>query len=366
MKRYLWLLAIVALLGCSGRKESASLTNKLDSLLRTQVDPQGPGGVVLIAKGDSVVFAKGYGLADLTTREPVTTQTLFNLGSISKTFVAHAILILQQEQKLSVEDDLLRYFPNFKDKALAERVKIKHLLTHTSGLPDNRRVSEDSVFYLTAKDIENWYPVTQADSLLFEPGSRFEYSNPAYNGLALIIEQVTGAKWQQFVTERILMRSGMTTSTITHGPHPESGVSHGYVKVNGLWVEDDYGEEPTFAAAGNGGVWSSAEELLQYELALQRSTFLPADVMADARTVKTFPEWKDSSPPFIGWSWFVEHTTTGQRMVGHTGTQGGFYCNYVTIPDKDLFFVMLFNFPCNREWITERVLAELENANWLE
>ncbi len=366
MKRFVWIWAGMALLSCSGRKAPVLLTAKLDSLIQAQVDPNGPGGVVLIAKGDSVVFAKGYGLANLATREPVTTQTLFNLGSISKTFVAHAILLLQQEQKLSVEDNLLQYFPDFKNKALAGRVKIKHLLTHTSGLPDNRRVSEDSVFYLTAKDAENWYPVTQADSLLFEPGSRYEYSNPAYNGLALIIEQLTGEKWQQFVAQRILIPSGMKTSTITDGAHPESGVAHAYVKSHGQWVEDDYGEEPTFAAAGNGGVWSSAEELLRYELSLQKGVFLPVETIVEARRVKTFSEWNDSSPPFIGWSWFVERTAGGLRTVGHTGTQGGFYCNYVTIPDKDLLFIMLFNFPCKRERITQEVLAELENAQWLD
>ena len=76
----------------------------------------------------------------------------------------------------------------------------------------------------------------------------FEYSNPAFNGLALIIEQVSEVKWQEFVTEKILRPSGMSTSTITDGPHPESGVAHGYVKHQGKWIELDYGEEPTFPA----------------------------------------------------------------------------------------------------------------------
>src|SRR5204863_2815075 len=130
----------------------------LNDYFSQQFPANEPGGAVLIMKGDSVVFAKGFGIADIHSKEPITTKTLFNLGSISKTFVANAILILQEQGKLSVEDSLIKYFPDFKNKALAKKIKLKHLLTHSSGLPDNRQVQKDTVFYLTAKDVENWYP----------------------------------------------------------------------------------------------------------------------------------------------------------------------------------------------------------------
>src|SRR5262249_16920950 len=154
----------------------------------------------------------------------------------------------------------------------------------------------------------NWYPITQADALEFEPGSRFKYSNPAFNGLALIVEQVSGMKWQAFLRDRIFLPSGMKTSTITDGPHPETGVSHGYAKEHDQWAEADYGEVPTFAAAGNGGAWSSVEELALYEQALRKSVFLRPETIADSRTIKTFASWAAGEPPFIGWSWFIEET----------------------------------------------------------
>src|ERR1041384_2021049 len=188
--------------------------------------------------------------------------------------------MLRDEGKLSLEDSLIKYFPEFKNKDIARKVKIKHLLTHTSGLPDLRPVEEQWEFYLTANDAQNWQPVTQADSLEFEPGSRYKYSNPAFNALALIIEKVSGQKWQDFVAERIFKPAGMTASTITDGSHPETGVSHGYVLENDKWSELDYGEEPTFCAAGNGGVWSSAEELFKYQKALENATF------SNAATIK--------------------------------------------------------------------------------
>lgn len=351
---------------CSLTDQATQRKTELDAFFSSQFPADQPGGAVLVMKKDSIIFAKGYGVADITTKEPITTKTLFNLGSISKTFVANAILMLQDEGKLSVNDTIIKYFPDFRKPEFAQKVKIKHLLTHTSGLPDNRQVERDTVFYLTAKDAENWYPVTQAENMIFQPGTRYEYSNPAYNALALIVEKTSGMRWQSYIEEKIMKPSGMTTSTITDGPHPQSGVSHGYVLNAGQWTEDDYGEEPTFAASGNGGVWSSVEELAKYERAIRDSIFLKQATVADSRTIKTFNPWASSRKPFIGWSWFIEKNSDGLLTVGHTGSQGGFLCNYVTIPEKDIFFVILCNAPRDVTGYTEKITSWLREQHWLD
>lgn len=360
MRLSLWILGLLicGLFACQ-EKPPVDPQAELDTYLQTHFPPEVPGGVILVRKADSTLFSGAYGLADIETGERLNTRSLFNLGSISKTFVANAILILQSRGQLSVEDSLIKYFPDFKNPEIGRKVKIKHLLTHTSGLPDNRNVSADSVFYLTAKDQENWAPELVVDSLLFEPGSQFAYSNPAYNGLALIVEQVSGMKWQEFVTQNIFRPSGMVKSLITDGPFPSSGVVHGYQKVGLVYVEDDYGEEPTFAAAGNGGVWSSADELIRYERALRQGRFLSSVKNEDAQTVKTFPNWAGEAPPAIGWSWFIGQTEEGLKTVGHTGSQGGFRANYVTIPEKKIFFVILCNTPKDISAMTDFI------TNWL-
>ena len=374
-----YILLMIVASGCNPRDSGDSrMAQELDRYFSQQFPANEPGGAVLLISGDSVVFSMGYGLANMQTKEPVTTKTVFNLGSVSKTFVANAILLLHHQGKVSLEDSLFRYFPTFKNKSVAQRVKIKHLLTHTSGLPDIRRVSSDTVFYLTAGDAGNWAPIMQADSLLFEPGSQFEYSNPAFNGLALIIEQVTGQKWQKFVMDNIFKPAGMEASTITDGEHPTEGVSHGYVNHHGNWIEDDYGEEPTFPAAGNGGVWSSVEELVKYEKALRTGAFLPIDQVEDSRTPKRFSNWKGTREftanwswftpwiydgvmqPFMGWSWFTSRTADGSKIVGHTGTQGGFIANYVSIPEKKVQIVILCNSPRDVYAFTDKLLGTLD------
>ena len=351
--RYVFIIASIVFISCN-QNEVTSVTT-YDSIFDSLFKKDEPGGAVLLAKDGKIIYEKGFGVEDINTKKPITTQTLFNVGSISKTFVAFGILQLAKENKLALDDSIYKYFPDFKNENIAKKVKIYHLLTHTSGLPDIRKTVEDSVFFLTAKDEENWAPIKQADSLEFEPGERFNYSNPAFNALALIIQKVSGMKWQDYIKKNIMNPAGMETSTITDGSYPESGVSHGYLFDGIKYFEKDYGEEPTFAAAGNGGVWSSVEELWKYEQAIRKNVFLDSVWIKKARTTVGFSNWKDSMPSFIGLCWFITKTN-GENMIGHTGSQGGFRADYVWLPDKNIFYVILCNTPKALSKVREQVL----------
>ncbi len=347
-------------------QQTKDKTMELDSLFKVYFNSGEPGGAVLLVKDGKVIYKEGFGIADINTKEHITTQTLFNVGSISKTFVAYGILKLASEKKLSLQDDIYKYFPDFKNKEIARKVKLYHLLTHTSGIPDSRPVEAQHDFYLIAKDEENFAPLKQTDSLEFEPGTKYHYSNPAFNGLALIIEKITGKKWQDYIAASIFSPAGMKTSTITDGPHPESGVSHGYVLNKEKKFEElDYGEEPTFAAAGNGGVWSSVEELWKYEQAIQQNVFLDNNWISLSRTRYLFPAWKDSIPSRLGLSWFIT-MEAGETMIGHTGSQGGFISDYCWLPDRKIFYVLLCNFPKPIKEIRVRLFGFLKENNWLD
>lgn len=353
--RIIFLFVLIILLTNCNTK-SSSYSNDFDTIFDSVFKANEPGGAVLIAKNGKIIYEKGFGIEDIKTGKPISGHTLFNVGSISKTFVAFGILQLAKENKLSLDDDIYKYFPDFKNSSIAKKVKIHHLLTHTSGLPDIRKVSEDSVFYLTAKDAENWAPIKRTDSLEYEPGEKFNYSNPAFNALALIIEKVSGMKWQQYIQKNIMEPAGMKTSTITDGPHPRSGVSHGYIYNGKNYIENDYGEEPTFAASGNGGVWSSVDELWKYEQAIQKNIFLDSTWIRKSRTIQSFSNWKDSTPSFIGLCWFI--TKAGNEdMIGHTGSQGGFRADYVWLPEKKIFYIILCNTPKPLSKIREKVLT---------
>jgi len=275
---------------------------------------------------------------------------------------------------LSIEDSIDKYFDDFENEEIAAKVKIKHLLSHTSGLPDNREVRRNFDFFLTAKDDDNFEPLKRAKSLNFDLGENFQYSNPSYNGLALIIEKVSGQRWQEFIKENIFEPCSMPLSKITDGPHPSEDVAHAYVDLGFDFAESHYGEVPTFAASGNGGVWSTVHELANYEVCIQNSVFLKPTTVKSSRTIFKPKSWKASSAPFLGWGWFLgeknligSESNLGVDIVYHTGSQGGFRAYYISIPEKNILSIGLFNRPLDsyNSFMSEPLKLLAEN-NWLD
>lgn len=369
-KYIILLFSIIFFASCSDVNKN--IRTEFESFLDNKFSENEPGGVILVKKGKETIFLKSYGLADLDTKEKINENTIFNTGSISKTFVSNGILILEGAGLLSKDDTIDKYFSDFDNKEIAKKVKIKHLLSHTSGIPDLRKVAEDIEFYLTAKDVESFEPLKHADTLNFEPGEKFEYSNPAYNGLALIIEKVSNQKWQNFIEEKIFKPAGMSHSRITDGPYPGDGVAHAYGTENGKYLEYDYGEFPTFAAAGNGGIWCSILDLANYENAIREDTFLSKESIDISRTIFRPENWKDTNPPIIGWSWFINEKDNteneyGVKIIYHTGSQGGFRAFFYSVPEKDILYVGLFNRPIEEySEIVKTGFDILKKYNWLD
>lgn len=353
------LVAILLLWPGKSTGGDTRLTAALDSVF-AEMKADEPGGSFLVMKDGRILWSGSYGLADIETGKQFTSKTVANIGSISKTVVAYGILILNQQGKLSLDDKIIRYFPDFKNREIAEKVRIIHLLTHTSGIPDSRNVSANREFFLTADDEHNFAPLKLTDSLNFEPGSNWQYSNPAYNGLALIIEQVTGMKWHDFISENIFGPAGMKTSTITDGSWPDRGVAHGYRVVNGVWEEYDYGEYPTFNAAGNGGVWSSVEELVKYVEAMNDCKFIDCGTIALSKRVWEFPNWKAGELSTQGVSWVVTGSDDqgSSPCIEHTGSQGGFRAHLMMYPEEDIIVAWITNNSQTYSDQIRKVLAE--------
>ncbi len=345
-------------------KEDNQKSNSLVEGYTASNTDTAPGYALKIMSWDSTVLEEYQGVEDLSSGKKINSQSLFNTGSISKTFVAYAILNLVFDKKISLNDSLIKFFPDFKNKEIGKKVRIYHLLTHSSGLRDNRNPYQDSVYYLTADDAQNWAPILTNDTLEFEPGSRYHYSNPAFNALALIIQQVTGLKWQDYIKIKIFTISGMKSSTITDGSHPSTGVSHAYLPIGAGWTERDFGEEPTFNAAGNGGVWSNVDELYLYEKAIRSNLFADPEVNLLSRSVYPLPNWKDSIPSHMGLSWFISKFF-GHTVYSHTGSQGGFTSDFVSIPEEGFFYCLLSNVPLEIMYTRSKVMHLAMDRGWI-
>ncbi|MCP4725392.1 MAG: beta-lactamase family protein, partial [bacterium] len=150
MKKIYPILIILLFFGSCSDYSTEKVQTELDAYFSENFSENEPGGAVLVMQGEKIIFEKGYGVADIQTKEKITPETVFNTGSITKTFVSNGILILKQNGMLSLDDSIDKYFPDFKNADLAKQIRIINFLSHTSGIEDSRKVSENRTFFLTA------------------------------------------------------------------------------------------------------------------------------------------------------------------------------------------------------------------------
>src|SRR6516165_5794235 len=179
----------------------------IDSIVNAVYKADEPGASVLLAQNGKILLRKGYGMANMELRVPVYPDHVFAIASMSKYFTAVAILILQEQGKLNVKDDVHKYMPAYNTHG--KTISIENLLTHTSGIPGD---GEMQSYGVKAKLEESRYTGMQFSEdqpLLFEPGTNWSYSNPGFNLLAFIVEKASGQSFKEFVQQNILNKLGM-------------------------------------------------------------------------------------------------------------------------------------------------------------
>src|SRR5438046_3520114 len=243
-----------------------SQTNEkvVDALFHDFDQADAPGAAVIVIKEGNPLFAKGYGLADLEKRIPCTTNTNFRLASVTKQFTAMAVLILAEEGQLSLEDRLPKFFPEFPE--YGEAITLRHLLTHTSGLPDYEdHIPQGTTIPLSDRDV--LFILRHQSKADFALGAQFHYSNSAYALLALIVENVSGKTFPAFVKEKIFDPLRMTNSVAyVAGLSCVSNRAYGYVNgTSGLELSD---QSVTSAGLRDGGIYSSVADRFKWDLAL--------------------------------------------------------------------------------------------------
>lgn len=248
---------------------SAELLSTLETFLGDQSATGTFSGVVLVAKDDKPIFSKAYGLADREKRAANTTATKFNLGSINKTFTRVAIGQLVKAGKISFDDKLGKYLPDYPNKDAREKVTIRHLVTMKAGVGD----FFGEKFMAMPKDKlrtnGDFIPLFADQPLAFEPGTNQQYSNGGYILLGAIIEKVTGQSYYEYVRENIFKPAGMSnTDSFEIDKLPEN-TAIGYTRRNpkGELLSNARFQPARGSAAGGG--YSNAEDLLKYSVALK-------------------------------------------------------------------------------------------------
>lgn len=315
--------------------QPADQAPQIDALFRAYAAPGVPGASVLVIKDGAVLYKKAYGLANLEDRTPSTTRTNYRLASVTKQFTAMAIMMLAERKKLSLDDRLADFFPGYP--AYGNQITVRHLLNHTSGLVDYEDlIPQGPTEQLKDQDVLRL--VKEQDHTYFPPGSRYRYSNGGYAHLALIVEARSHTPFAEFLTKNIFDPLGMT-GTVAY----EKGISavrnraYGYTQREHGFERTD--QSLTSAVLGDGGVYSSVEDLYQWDQALYTTKLVGAQTLQQAFTPGV---WIDGRTTGYGFGWEIG-AYRGLRTIKHTGHTIGFSTVIERFPDQKFTVIILTN-----------------------
>lgn len=310
----------------------ASLTAHVDALMADYTGNV-PGASVLVLKDGEPVVRRSYGMADLEQRIAATPATNYRLASITKQFTAAAILLLAEDGKLAIDDPIARWLPSLPPAT--DAVTIGHLLSHSSGLIDYEDVMPASQRE-QLRDADVLRLLQSQDRTYFAPGSDYRYSNSGYALLALIVERASGMPFQDFLRQRIFQPLGMDhTLAYVHGGPEVPSRAYGYSLVDGRWTRTD--QSLTSAVLGDGGIYSSIDDLARWDAALYDDRLLSdaSRRMAFSPQVEVTGE---TGVDAYGFGWRI-----GDGTVWHSGETLGFRNVIVRWPRQRLTVVVLSN-----------------------
>lgn len=353
--------------GCSAPKPSGHdrMVQALDSLFEQRFDDDtAPGGAVIIAHGDSVIYERYFGVADMATGERVSDSTLFNIASVSKQFTVAGLMRLPVDMQSAASEYFAFPQPFWRNITLAD------LAGHTSGIPDSRdRSDRDKCLFATDESSEAYFPYV--DSLKFEPGTAYDYLNPSFILLARVIEQHTGQEFTAYMRDHIFHPLGMNHTVYFSPDSMPPHTAHAYAPASdGSWEECDYGEETFFATRPDGGIYSTARDMLRWEDGLEHGTvFDPArrDAAYAPRISVTDSPWCDYQQrpdTWYGQGWFVDTTPGMPVKVYHTGDNGGFQAYVAKYPAESLKIIVLENRHDRDRWNMAKAIDRILLGNF--
>ncbi len=310
----------------------------------------GFAGAVLVARDGRVILRKGYGLANRERGIPVTAETVFDIGSITKQFTAAAVLKLEEQGRLGVNDPIRRYLDGVPpDKA---GITIHHLLTHSAGLRD---AFGDDYEVMTRDSL---VALVLGSDLLWEPGLRYRYSNAGYSLLGAIVEKLSGRPYEVFLRDELFEPAGLTQTGYRLPDWPEERVAHGYRReldwgtpLDKLWAEDG----PYWNLRSNGGLLSTVGDLYRWNRALEGDAVL-SQLSRDKMFTPQVPE-DEARTSFYGYGWAITPTTRGTNLIWHNGGNGFFFADFRRYVDEGVVLIFATNETAQRE--VERRIVRL-------
>ena len=314
---------------------AAKLAQEIDKILAGIYPPNEPGAVVIVTKNDQPLFRKAYGMADLELGVKLEPDMIFRIGSITKQFTAVAILMLAEQGKLDLNDELTKFLPDFPTHN--HKITVEQLLTHTSGIKSYTGMSE-------------WMPMMRKDLTLqelidifknqppdFAPDERWDYNNSAYVLLGAIIEKISGASYEEFIQKNIFDALGMKHSFYGSASRVIARRIPGYEKGNNGYQNAAYLSMTQPYAAGS--LLSSVDDLALWDAALYTNKLLK---QASLQRAWTSYRLKSDEATNYGYGWAIGEYE-GHRLIMHGGGINGFITNAIRLPNEHIYVAVLTN-----------------------
>jgi CubicO group peptidase (beta-lactamase class C family) len=351
---------------------------KIEALLDKIHREEAFSGNVLIAEKGKIVYAKSFGYANAETKTPLTEDSIFLVGSVAKTFTAAAILKLKEQGKLNLDDGITKYLPELSYK----NVTLRHLLTHTSGLPEYQ--SPEIIKEIREKGAGNSELIDVFarlnPKLHFAPGSKWDYSNTNYILLALVVEKASRKSFPQFLRENIFVPARMTRSFVLLENVPETlkkDIAAGYRFVSPLAtlpvnVETLAGARSAYATKrglyGAGNLYSTTGDLFRFHAALQRGKILHKQSLAEMYSPQKLSSgenynsfFRTNYPAKIALGWFVADDEAKGGIVYHPGGDIGYVSYFLRNTTRDQAVVILSNIELLRHYTPTALMRILND-----
>ncbi len=313
---------------CVSTLEAQNLASRIDRYLEDCLKKGYFSGTALVAVEGEIILKKGYGLKDRELKVPSTPQTIFRIASLTKQFTAVAVMQLWERGKISLDDPVSRFFPDYPR---GEEITIHHLLTHTSGIPDYLwfdGFEESQEHHFSSHEIIGRFLSVPLD---FTPGDRYAYSNSGYYLLSEIIESVSGLSYEEYLKRNILEPLGMFRTGCEGQTIPHSNVARGYIKVREEIVDAPPIYMPTLR--GTGDMYSTIEDLFLWDRSLYSEMVLRKETIE----MMFIPYAGD-----YGYGFRIDEPF-GRERVYHGGRIDGFLCWFSRYPEEGTTIILLNN-----------------------
>jgi CubicO group peptidase (beta-lactamase class C family) len=366
MKNILLFLILLFTISISGY--SQNFEKEFDLLLSKEYPISGPGATALVAVNGKVIYQKAFGKSNLELGVNMSVNSVLEIGSITKQFTAVSILMLVEQGKIKLDDDITKYIKDYPTEG--HRITIHHLLSHTSGIGS-----------FTASD--EWYDnrkkdITKAEFLNlfkklpmhFAPGEKYLYSNTGYFLLAAVIEEITNKAYEEFINEYIFKPLEMKNTYYGSRSNIIFNRASGYDNVNDKRDEEFNASETVNADALNfihfhsaGAILSTVHDLFLWNRAIRNNKLI-----SEENKLKAFTNYqlKDGKYTNYGYGWATEEIS-GISSIEHNGGTMGFRSNSIYLPKNDVFVVVLTNHTYNNpDYVSTKLAAIAINKPYKE